>query len=399
MSEKVGHKQSLTYTMSTGLSHKGDVQTQAATLISQLKRRQIIGSHDAGLATARLLYRFVSANKFAKLGQLTQDVTNLGKRLVAAQPREFAINNVVQRVLAVIREVKDENGSALSQDISASGAAGPGGNAAGGAVGTTAQGAPSIATMFGILSSTSSYSPASDERKKSNSAAASSSRTADIIEGIQELIDEIENVDDTIMGMSVEMIHENEILLTPSSGSRTVLEFLLRAVRQKRNFTVLVVDSFPNESFVSQEFARKLDKAGIRTIIIPDTAIFAVMSQVGKVLIATRAIFPNGGCVSSAGVAMACECAREYRVPVLAVSSLYKVCPEYPFDIQSLIEMGDSSKVLPFTDGDLMDTVQVVNPTYDYVVPEHIDIYITNLGGYSPSFMYRIVMDQYGSAT
>lgn len=249
--------------------------------------------------------------------------------------------------------------------------------------------APLISSMFGLLSTNNeATSGASSERPNHKD------ERADIIEGIQELIDEIGNLDDTIAGMSLDMIHENEVLLTPTPNSKTVQEFLLRA-SQKRKFTVIVAECYPNEIESTHAFARKLQNAGVETVIIPDTATFAVMSRVGKVVIGTRTVLANGGCVSSTGVSLVCECAKEYKTPVLAVTGLYKLSPLYPFDIENLIEVGDSGKVIDFRESNLMSSVEVMNPTYDYVAPEHIDIYITNLGGFSPSFTYRIVLDHY----
>lgn len=296
----------------------------------------------------------------------------LGRNIVAAQPKEFASGNVVRRVLAVIREVSGED---AKENPDSSG-------------GTST---PLISSMFGLLSTSEEIS---HKREYDNKREKHKDQKADIIEGIQELIDEIGNMDDTIAGMSVEMIHENEVLLTPTPGSKTVLEFLLRAA-QKRKFTVLVAENFPNDISGSHEFARKLAKAGIETIIIPDTMTFAVMARVGKVIIGTRTVLANGGCLASSGVALTCECAKEYNTPVLAVTGLYKLSPVYPFDIESLIEVGDTGKVVSFSDVELMDKVEVMNPTFDYIVPENIDIYITNIGGHSPSFTYRIVLDYY----
>lgn len=133
-------------------------------------------------------------------------------------------------------------------------------------------------------------------------------------------------------------------------------------------------------------------------MIIPDTTVYAVMSRVGKVIIGTNAVFANGGCLSLSGVASVVECAKEHRTPVFAVSGLYKLSPLYPFTRNDLIEVGNSGKVLSYEDFELVDNVEVVvNPLEDYVRPEHIDIFITNVGGFAPSFIYRIVLDNYRS--
>lgn len=208
------------------------------------------------------------------------------------------------------------------------------------------------------------------------------------------MIDEIASVHENIAQMTVEMIHDNEVLLTPTPGSETVLNFLLKA-SLKRKFTVLITENYPNDIKLCHKAAKKLAEANIETVIIPDSTIYAVMSRVGKVLIGARAVFANGGCVTASGVATACECAKEYRTPVFAVAGLYKFSPNYPFDRDTLIEVGNSGKVLPYKDSDLVGKCEVTNPVLDYVPPEFIDIYITNIGGFSPNFIYRIVLDNY----
>lgn len=309
--------------------------------------------------------RFVSATRWTQINELVEEMRKLGRQVIAAQPKEFASGNVIRRVLAVVREV-------------------------GGMKSQTAQDNEQASTrnsMFSLLTS-------EDEVARTAPKKISKDTRADIIEGIQELIDEINNMDDTIASMSVEMIHENEVLLTPTPGSAIVLEFFLRAA-QKRKFSVLVCENFPNDTAVAHEFAKKLSKAGIDTVVIPDTTSLAVMSRVGKVIIGARSVLANGGCISSSGVGLVCQCAREFSTPVLCLTGLYKLSPVYPFDIESLIEVGSTGKVIDFGDGELVDKVQVMNPTYDHVPPENIDIFITNIGGYSPSFTYRVVLDHY----
>ncbi|ODQ65254.1 IF-2B-domain-containing protein [Nadsonia fulvescens var. elongata DSM 6958] len=355
--------------------HKSDkdIFFQIDTFISQLKRRQITGSNDVGMATAHLLVRFVSAARWTHIDSLISDLRLLGKRLIAAQPREFACGNMVRRVLALIREEihgNNENGID-NKGLSSS--------------------SPLITSMFNLLSTEDkSIETANNEKKTGRDL------KPYIIEGIQELIEEIRNIEDSIAGMSVEMIHENEVLLTPSPNSKTVLEFLRRA-SQKRKFSVLVTESFPNETEIAHAFAKKLAKAGIETVIIPDSSVYAVMSRVGKVIVGARTVLANGGCISASGIALACEAAKNHKTPVLAVTGVYKLSPLYPFDVESLIEVGNTGKVVDFSDKDMVENVEVMNPTYDYVAPENIDIYVTNIGGYSPSFIYRLVLDHYSS--
>ncbi|KAK9476363.1 hypothetical protein V1514DRAFT_337127 [Lipomyces japonicus] len=352
------------------ISKDKDLNTHVEAFVAQIKRRQIHGSYDVALATAQLLLRVVSAARWTHVDQLIVQIKVLGNRLQRAQPKELACGNIIRRVLALIREESEDTGDSESAD--------------GGATNS-----PFITSMFSLLSANSEEVTKDEQTKQPKK-----DLKPYIIEGIQELIDELRSIDESIAGMGVEMIHENETLLTATPNSRTVLKFLLRAA-QKRKFTVCVAEVFPNDVEKTHEFAKKLAEAGIETMVITDATVFSIMGRVGKVILGSNAVLANGGLVTSSGAAMICQCASVHRTPVVVCTGLYKLSPMYPFDIESLIEVGDTGKVLEFEDGNLVDKVNVVNPLYDYVSPELVDIYVTNLGGYSPSFMYRLVLDHY----
>lgn len=252
----------------------------------------------------------------------------------------------------------------------------------------------------------------------------------DIIGGIEEIIDELDQVDDQIAAYALEHIHSNEIILTHGS-SLTVQRFLLKAAA-KRKFTVVHAESHPNDHEVTHAvvtgqrrsdlddddlntdaFQKSLAAAGITVILIPDSAVFALMSRVNKVILGTHAVLANGGLVAAAGARMIAQAARTHRTPVVIVSGVYKLSPVYPFDFEALIEYGDAGKVLAYDDGTMVEHVEVENPLYDYVPAELVDLYITNLsvmssqkamsrsltyflsGGHAPSYLYRIVSDHY----
>jgi translation initiation factor eIF-2B subunit beta len=254
-----------------------------------------------------------------------------------------------------------------------------------------------IASMFSLLSQPGTPSPTASG---TTSPTLTSRRDLkpDIIGGIEEIIDELDQVDIQIASYALDHIHANEIILTHSS-SLTVQKFLLRAA-SKRHFTVIHAESYPNnhdathatvsgstrrhpaedESQLSSEtFQKTLSAAGATVILIPDSAIYALMSRVNKVILGTHAVLANGGLVASAGARTIANAAREHSTPVMVVSGVYKLSPVYPFDFESLIEHGDAGKVVGYEDKDLVSKVQVVNPVYDYVPAELVNLYITNL--------------------
>ena len=379
----------------------------------------------------------------------------VGQRLVSAQPRELAIGNIVRRVLGVIREEAEEDRDGETSGYSDAGtdsrphtprdhdarssefstvplrsftssplrpgekneqveAPGQGGpqrpplltSHASYAVTNTA---PTVTSMFSLLSqpisnipspttSPGSQSPGSHQslsgQALSNLTAAKDLK-AEVVEGIQEILEELTQADDQIAGYALEHIHSNEVILTHTS-SVTVQKFLLKAAT-KRKFTVIHAEAYPNnheethaaavgnirgdsdEDSGAEKFQKALTAAGITVILIPDSAVFALMSRVNKVILGTHVVLANGGLVAAAGAKAIAKAAKLHSTPVVALSGVYKLSPVYPFDMDLLMENGDPSKVIGYDDGGFVDKVKIENPLFDYVPVELVNLYITNL--------------------
>jgi translation initiation factor eIF-2B subunit beta len=237
----------------------------------------------------------------------------------------------------------------------------------------------------------------------------------EVIEGIGEIIDELGQSDEQIASYALEHIHANEVILTYSS-STTVQRFLQRAA-SKRKFTVVHVESYPNNhdrvhalvtgnpnsnsddtheaSLPMETFNKTLTASGVTVIVIPDSATFAIMSRVNKVILGAHAVLSNGSLLAASGTKLVARAACAHHVPVVVISATYKLCPQYPFDPESYIESGDVSKIFPYQDHELVKAVEVENPVLDFVDPENVDMYVTNLGAHAPSYLYRVIRDQY----
>ena len=44
-----------------------------------------------------------------------------------------------------------------------------------------------------------------------------------------------------------------------------------------------------------------------------------------------------------------------------------------------------------------MKDVEFVNPVHDYIAPELINLYVTNAGAFQPSYIYRLLAENYHS--
>ncbi|KAI4129662.1 MAG: hypothetical protein LQ338_002145 [Usnochroma carphineum] len=426
-------------------------------LISFLKRRQIRNSQPCAIATAHLLRRVVGACRVTDVAKLIERVQQVGQRLVAAQPKELSVGNIVRRVLGVIRDEAEENRKSetgpynetatgsrpeppdpKSKDQSESGpsrgtgllpSAAPNGRPplltsnASYVAGTNA---PITTSLFSLLSHPPSKAPSPSGTPGTQSPGRQSPSTipakptlqdaqdlrAEVMEGIQEIIDELKQVDDQIAGYAPDHIHSNAIILT-HTPSMTVQKFFLKAAA-KRKFTVVYAETSPvdhlasppanarsttenHDEVSSRGFQKALTVAGITVVVVPFSAVFALMSRVTKVVLDTHVVLADGGLVAAAGAKAIAKAASVHRTPVVVLSGVYKLSPVYPFDTEALIEFGEPSKVIAFGDGHLVGKVGVENPLFDFVAPELVDLYITNLGGHAPSYLYRIAADHYRS--
>ena len=399
--------------------------------------------------------RVVESVKATDVGRLIERVQQVGQRLISAQPRELAIGNIVRRVLGVIREEAEEDREGETSGYSDAGtdsrphtprdqdvrspdhstilsrsftssplrhgekdeqveATGQGGpqrpplltSHASYAVTNTA---PTVTSMFSLLSqpisnipspttSPGSQSPGIHQSLSSQALSninAAKDLKAEVVEGIQEILEELTQADDQIAGYALEHIHSNEVILTHTS-SVTVQKFLLKAAT-KRKFTVIHAEAYPNnheathaaavgnvrgdfdEDSGPEKFQKALTAAGVTVILIPDSAVFALMSRVNKVILGTHVVLANGGLVAAAGAKAIAKAAKVHATPVVVLSGVYKLSPVYPFDMDSLMENGDPSKVIGYDDGSLVDKVKIENPLFDYVPVELVNLYITNL--------------------
>jgi translation initiation factor eIF-2B subunit beta len=74
---------------------------------------------------------------------------------------------------------------------------------------------------------------------------------------------------------------------------------------------------------------------------------------------------------------------------------MYKLTPLYPFDPMKLNELLAPSSIMNFEDGDCPENLEAIVPAFDYVPPEYISLYITNQGGFTPTYIYRQFSDNY----
>jgi translation initiation factor eIF-2B subunit beta len=249
-----------------------------------------------------------------------------------------------------------------------------------------------------------------------------------VMEAIQELVGELEDAPRGINEQAPGHVQSGEVVLTAGRSS-AIVEFLRAAASHpgksggggaggggRKHFSVLVCEGGAprgdgdegGDDGGGAGQARELARAGIDAVLIPDSSLFAVMSRVNKVLLPARAVLANGGLVSCAGCHLLALAARHHSVPVVCVSGLFKLAPAFPHDGQatlndlvsplgSLLGGGgggdggdDFSSRAP-----LLRDVEYVRPVHDYVPPELVRLYVTNVGSFQPNYTYRLLAEYY----
>lgn len=218
-----------------------------------------------------------------------------------------------------------------------------------------------------------------------------------VMEAIEEVRGELEDLHKNINDQATQHIHNGEIILTYAFSS-TVEWFLKTAAAKKRKFQVIVCEGAPH--FGGHVLAKSLAEAGIDTTVIHDAAIFAIMARVNKVLLPAHAVLANGGLVAPSGCNIVALAAAQNSVPVVAVAGMFKLCPLYPHEGQdTLNDLISPSSVVDYSlmGGPILSEVEFVNPVHDYITPQLIDLYVTNIGGFQPSYIYRLLAEYYHS--
>lgn len=216
-----------------------------------------------------------------------------------------------------------------------------------------------------------------------------------VMEAIHEIASDFEDMHKNIDDQATSHIHAGEVILI-YARSRTVESFLKAAAAKKRKFQVIVCESAPH--YGGHTMAKNLANSGIKTTVIHDAAIFAIMARVNKVLLSSHAVLANGGLISNSGTNMVALAAAENSVPVVSVTGMFKLCPMYPHDGQdTLQDLASPSSIINLTEMCIphITNVNLINPMRDYIPPNLINMYVTNVGAFPPSYVYRLLAEYY----
>ncbi|KAJ8965611.1 hypothetical protein NQ314_004002 [Rhamnusium bicolor] len=302
-------------------------------LVSDIKHKKLYNSYDIALRTEELLEKLISQGQWKSARELMTLVKIRIKYITDNLPQEATAANIMRHVLKVIRE-EYETASKLV-----------------------------TANLNNVLD----YSDSLINLKSS------------LLDHLTEYKVELESSTENIAAQASEHIHMNEIILTV--GKSNTVEKFLKSAAKKRAFNVIVVEGAP--FYHGHIMAACLAKCSIQTTVIPDSAVFAMMSRVNKVIIGTHTVLANGGLRTASGIHAVALAAKHYSVPVMVLSHMHKFTPVYvaSHDHGAFNVCVSPANIIPYSTGQLLNKIEVYNPVFDYVPPELVTLFISHQGG------------------
>ncbi|CAK7234388.1 GCD complex subunit gcd7 [Sporothrix curviconia] len=328
---------------------------------SLLKRRQIRGPEPCALVTTHVLAQVVAKSRWSDVGQLLDRVFQTGRKLVDSQPQELVLGNIVRRVQGLIRDEaatdrtdeRDDQQSSMANSVS---------DLRDGLV------PPALVSGNGRVAALR------DE----------------ILDGIEEIKDEIGQADDQIAGFAESQIRPGDAVLV-YEPSRTVEKFLVKAARRK--YTLFLVGT------ASAALEKKLGAAKCPIIRVGSNAVSAYISRVHRVVLDARAIAANGGVLTNAGGARLARAAKAAGRTVLVVGGVYRLSPEPLTHADNFVGWSEPARLVRFADGSLVGDggLEVETLLTEYVPANLVDLYVTNLGPHSKNYLEIVISDHYKS--
>jgi len=216
--------------------------------------------------------------------------------------------------------------------------------------------------------------------------------------GISEFLDTLrrryEDACSEAARIAANRVVDDDVLMTMSNGVclRRMFKFL---VDEGIRFSVYVLESRPGMEGL--DLASYLDRLGVKTYLIIDSAARFFMKNVKKVIIGAEAIAVNGAVIGKVGTSLLCLVANESRVRVFVIAPLYKFSYETLHGELLELPEGDWSYLMDeeIRSG-LPENYRARVPLYDVTPPHLIDGLATEYGLFAPQAIPAIIRQVYG---
>ena len=375
----------------------------------KLRRKKDINSTEASEEIAQLFYNLIQdsiKNKGIKThSELILLVKYLGKILSTVDPVQFCIGDTIKKILHIIREeinesTKEKNNTQNNSEL------------LGNKIKEAKKNLKELKNFefFKDIDSLDLERAESENSSEKNSserlyemkklgseAPITEENINSILEEISNLISEINSISETITKQKEikDLISDGDIILT-SNYSEQVVKILAENKKTKK-FKVFVCESSPKLREKSQ--VEELKKIKVDLTVIEDDDIYSVMKKYTKVkvLLGAKAILVNGGLITYGGAYNICLLAKMFSNPVIIVGGTTKLTPMYSFKHELYNEYLSPDLIFGKNmdyKGDISN-IQFNIPSLDYVPPNLISMYATDIGILNPNYLYKNFNDMY----
>lgn len=202
-----------------------------------------------------------------------------------------------------------------------------------------------------------------------------------------------ENAVKRIGEIGARRVRDGDTIMT-HCNSAAAISIMATAHAQGKEISVIATESRPRwQGHLTME---QLDKLGIKTTLIVDSAVRFLMKEADLVIVGADAVTVNGSVINKIGTSQLALAAREARTNVIIAAETYKFSPKTILGELVEIEERDSTEVISKEKLDEFSNVSVRNPAFDVTPREYVDLICTEVGAIPPEMAYIIIKDFLG---
>ncbi|MCU0637037.1 MAG: ribose 1,5-bisphosphate isomerase [Methanothrix sp.] len=212
-----------------------------------------------------------------------------------------------------------------------------------------------------------------------------------VISNANRFIESSERALEKIGQIGSRRIRDGDVILT-HCNSLAAISVISTAHRSGKKIRVIATESRPR--FQGITTIGMLDRLGIETELIVDSAARSFMNEVDLVVVGADVITANGSLVNKIGTAQIALAAHEARTSFMVAAETYKFSPQTILGELVTIEERSADEVL--LDHSRYSHVRVRNPAFDVTPHQYIDLICTEAGAIPPEMSYLIIRETLG---
>lgn len=202
-----------------------------------------------------------------------------------------------------------------------------------------------------------------------------------------------ENAVKKIGEIGARRIKDGDTIMTHCNSSAAA-QIIQTAFKNKKDISVIATETRPRmQGYVTVDV---MQKAGIPTTLILDSAVRYYMKKANAVVVGADAITVNGNLINKVGTSQLALAAHEARVPFIVAAETYKFSPRTLLGELVEIEERDPAEVLSQEMQKKWPKLKIANPAFDITPHSYIDLICTEIGAIPPEMAYWVITEKLG---